>query len=169
MIDRQLRAMVLLAEAAALGLRLEDLVAAHTTAAPPAPTLAEHVAAIAPTFSAGTAATYSSYWRLAAEQLGERRLTDITVVDLQFMVAEAGRRAQRRRPGSAGRSSQETCVAALRALFNRAHAAGLIATNPAAALTKPRRARSRRRALDDHELSELTEAIRTTSRDPDLD
>ena len=169
MIDRRLRATVLLAEAAALGLALEDLIAAHTTPPPPGPTLAEHIASVAPTFSPGTAATYSSYWRLAAEHLGEHRLTDITVVDLQFVVAEAGRRAQHRRPGSTGRSSQETCVAALRALFNRAHAAGLIAMNPAAALTKPRRSRSRRRALDDHELAELIDAIRTTSRDPDLD
>jgi integrase/recombinase XerC len=60
-------------------------------------------------------------------------------------------------------------VTALRALFRRAAAAGLITANPAAGLTKPRRARSRRRALDDHELAELIDAIRTTSRDPDLD
>jgi integrase len=85
------------------------------------------------------------------------------------VVADVARRARQRRPGSAGRSSQENCVAALRALFNRAHAAGLTAPNPTAALTKPRRTRSRRRALDDHELTELIDAIRTTSRDPDLD
>jgi len=168
-IDRRLRATVLLAEAAALGLHLEDLIAAHTGPRPPAPTLADHIAAVAPTFEPGTAATYSSYWRLALHHLGDRRITDITVVDLQVVVADAANRAQQRRPGSSGRSSQETCVAALRALFNRAHAAGLIATNPAGALTKPRRARSRRRALDDAELAELVEAIRTTSADPDLD
>ena len=139
MTDRRLRATVVLAEAAALGLGLEDLIAAHTAPGAPAPTLAAHVETAAPTFSAGTAATYSSYWRLAVGHLGESRLTDITVVDLQFVVTEAARRAQQRRPGSAGRSSQETCVAALRAVFNRAQAAGLIATNPAAALTKPRR------------------------------
>ena len=132
-----------------------DLIAAHTTPPPPAPTLAEHIAAVTPTFSPGTATTYSSYWRLATEHLGAHRLTDITVVDLQLVVAEAGRRAQQRRPRSTGRSSQETCVAALRAVFNRAHAAGHIPANPAAALTKPRRARSRRRALDDHQLTEL--------------
>ena len=48
-------------------------------------------------------------------------------------------------------------------------AAGLVTANPAAALMKPRRVRSRRRALDDHELAELIDAVRTTSRDPDLD
>jgi len=153
-IDRRLRAAVLLAEAAALGLALEDLIAAHTTPPPPAPTLTEHINLIAPTFSPGTAATYNSYWRLAAEHLGDRRLTDITIVDLHLVVADAARRAQQRRPGSTGRSSQETCVAALRALFNLAYVAGLIATNPAAALTqaptspepptRPRRPRARR-------------------------
>lgn len=169
MIDRRLRATVILAEAAALGLQIEDLVAAHTTPSPPVPTLAEHVAAMAPTFSAGTAATYRTYWRLATEHLGGRRLTDITVVDLQAVVADAAHRARQRRQGSTGRSSEEACVAALRALFSQAQAAGLIAAKPAAALTKPRRARSRRRALDDRELAELVDAIRTTSGDPDLD
>jgi site-specific recombinase XerD len=60
-------------------------------------------------------------------------------------------------------------VSALRALFARAAAAGLVTTNRALALTKPRRTRSRRRALDDAELAELIDAVRTTSNDPDLD
>ena len=120
MIDRRLRAIVLVTEAAALGLELEDLIAAQTVPVSPAPTLAEHLEAMAPTFSAGTAATYNSYWKLAIERLGDRRLTYITVVDLQLVVADAVRRARQRRPGSTGRSSEETCVAALRALFNRA-------------------------------------------------
>ena len=60
-------------------------------------------------------------------------------------------------------------MAALRALCSRAVAAGLLATNPAAALTKPRRSPSRRRALDDTEVAELVDAVRTTSHDPDLD
>jgi hypothetical protein len=153
----------------ALGVELEDLIAAHTGTAVVVPTLAEHVEAIAPTFGAGTAGTYRSYWRLAVDLLGDRRLTEITIVDLQAVVAVAASRARQRREGSTGRSSTENCVAALRALFGRAHAAGLISANPAAALTKPRRARSRRRALDDAEIAELIDAIRTTSDDPDID
>jgi integrase len=169
MIDRHLRATVLLTQAAALGLDLEDLIAAHPGPAILIPTLAEHVEAIAPTFGAGTAGTYSSYWRLAVDMLGHRRLTEISVGDLQGVVATAASRARQHRTGSTGRSSTENCVAALRALLGRAHAAGLIATNPAAALSKPRRARSRRRALDDTEIAELIGAIRTTSDDPDID
>jgi integrase/recombinase XerC len=133
------------------------------------PTLADHIAAVARTFTDPTAATYGTYWRLAIELLGHRRLAEITLADLQAVVAETLRRAQARRPGSPGRSAQETCIAALRALFDRALAAGLVAANPAKALTKPRRARSRRRALTDTELAELIDAVRVTSNDPDLD
>jgi integrase len=85
------------------------------------------------------------------------------------VVEDAAARAARHRPGSIGRASRETCVAALRAVFRRAADAGLVTANPAAALTKPRRTRSRRRALDDHELTEVIDAVRTTSNDPDLD
>jgi len=51
----------------------------------------------------------------------------------------------------------------------RAVAAGHLVTNPAAGLTRPRRSASRRRALDDTEIGELVDAVRTTSNDPDLD
>ena len=100
MTDWQLRPAVLLTEAAALGLQLEDLIAAHNAPCPPAPTLAEHIDALAPTFSAGTAATHRSYWRLAITYLGDRPLTDISVVDLQVVVADVVHRARNLRPGS---------------------------------------------------------------------
>lgn len=51
----------------------------------------------------------------------------------------------------------------------RAADAGHLTTNPAAALSKPTRTRSRRRALDDRELTGLANAVRATSTDPDLD
>jgi integrase len=168
-IDRQVRATILLAEATALGLDLSDLVAAHGVATRPLPTLGEWIDAITPAFTPRTAATYQSYWNLAVTRLGEHRLAEITVVDLQAVVNEAVARAQSRRPGSTGRASQESCIAALRAVFGRAANARLVPTNPAAALRKPHRGRSRRRALDDTELAELIDAIRTTSDDPDLD
>ncbi len=110
-------------------------------------------------FTPRTAATYRPYWRLAIEHIGHRTVDDVGPVD----------RARRNRPTTTGRASQETCIAALRALFARAAASGLTVGNPAAALAKPRRTRSRRRALDDDELAELISAVRTTSRDPDLD
>jgi hypothetical protein len=56
----------------------------------------------------------------------------------------------------------------MRALFARAERAGLLTKNPARELDEPRQRASRRRALDDSELAEAVDAIRTTSRDPDL-
>lgn len=164
-----LRANDLVDDAAALGAELADLILAAVAARAAVPTVADYIATIAPAFSPGTAATYRPYLRLAITHLGDRRLSEVTVVDLQAVVADAGMRATRRRPTSVGRSSRESCVGALRALFARARAAGLIHTDPAALLTKPRRARSRRRALDDRELAELIDAVRATSNDPDLD
>ncbi len=169
MIDREVRARVLLAEAAALGIDLADLVAAAEPVTHRVPTVAAFIDSITPTFTPRTAATYGPYWRLAVERFGDHQVDDVGIDDLVAVVAHAVDRAKRNRPSSTGRASQETCVAALRALFARASASGLTVGNPAAALAKPRRARSRRRALGDHELAELISAVRTTSRDPDLD
>ncbi len=165
----QLRARMVLEEARSLGLGLADLIAADTTGAARIPTVGAYIETIAPAFSPATARTYRPYWRLAATHLGDRRLVEVTVEDLTAVVDAAAAGARSRRPDSTGRASRESCVSALRALFRRATDAGLIRVNPAAALTKPRRARSRRRALDDHELAELIDAVRTISRDPDLD
>ena len=167
MTDRSLRARVVLEEAQALGLTLEDLIAADEPGHA-VPTVAEFVATMDTVFGAATARTYRPYWRLAVTHLGDRHLHQITIDDLAVVVTAAAR-AQRARPASTGRASRETCVAALRALFTRAAAAGLVSRNPAAGLVKPRRARSRRRALDDDELSQLVDAVCSTSRDPGLD
>jgi hypothetical protein len=79
-IDRRPRAAVVLAEAAPLGLQLDGLIAAQIapsrrrspTISTPSP----------PTFSPGTA-TSRSYWRLALHHLGDRQLSDTTVLDLR--------------------------------------------------------------------------------------
>jgi integrase len=165
---KSLRAQVVLAEARSLGVEIEDLVAVAGRPVP-VPTLAEHIAAIEPTFTPGTAATYRPYWRLAVDLHGERRLTDLGIADLHVVVEAAAARARRRRPDTTGQASRETCIAALRALYRRAVDSGAVPTNPAAALTKPRRPRPRRRALDALELDELIDAIRATSPDPALD
>lgn len=176
--DRLVRARVLLAEAAALGVTVDDLVAAASTGAvegslpaPPGsvPTVAEYVERVAPSFGASTLATYRSYWRLAVARFGDRPVDTLDADDCEALLADAVRRAQRRRPGTDGRSSRENCIAALRALFARAERSGLLTKNPARELDKPRRRASRRRALDETELAEAVDAVRTTSQDPDLD
>jgi integrase len=170
--DRLMRARVLLAEATALGVTIEDLIAesARSPDSPSmAPTVAEFVETVRASFSKGTADTYQSYWRLAVARLGDRPIGSIGVDDCEAVVADAVERARRNRPGTDGRSARENCIGALRALFARAERAGLVAKSPAADLEKPRRLPNRRRALEDHELREVIDAVRTTSHDPDLD
>src|SRR5665647_2034178 len=97
--DRLVRARVLLAEAAALGVTIEDLVAESSGASScpsTAPTVAEYVDTVGPSFSKGTAGTYTSYWRLAIDRLGERTIDSIGVDDCESVVADAVERA---RPG----------------------------------------------------------------------
>jgi len=170
--DRLMRARVLLAEAAALGVTIEDLIAesAGSPYSPSmVPTFAEFVETVRASFSKGTADTYQSYWRLAVARLGCRPIDSIGVADCEAVVADSVARARRNRPGTDGRSARENCIGALRALFARAERAGLVAKSPAADLEKPRRLPNRRRALEDHELREVIDAVRTTSHDPDLD
>lgn len=164
---RQLRAAAVLAEARHLGVDLADLVAV----AGPVDllTVADWVDEIDTTFTPATARTYRPYWNLAIRVLGDRRLAELTAIDLASVVRAAGDRARASHPEGSGRSAEETCVSALRALTARAVAAGHLTADPAATLTKPRRARGRRRALDDSEIAQLADAVRLTSRDPGLD
>lgn len=167
-----LRARVVLAELDALGLTIEDLLAVAATA-PGAqhagPTVSEYLPSVADSYTPRTRRTYGSYWRLTVELIGDKPLTAVTSDDLLGVADEATRRAAQRRPGSDGRASRESCIAALRAVFKRAHAAGLIAANPALLIEKPRRRDNRRRALTRSEVDDLWAAVTATSRDPDLD
>lgn len=166
--NRQLRARIVLEEARALGIDLGDLIAVATGEHRPI-TVTAWIDQITPTFSGSTARTYRPYWRLLVTMFGDRALAELTTMDLAAVVDAAGDRAKVHRPDSPGRSSRESCVAALRAAWKRAVAAGHLTSDPAAALRKPRRVTSRRRALDDRELTDLADAIRATRRDPDLD
>ncbi len=171
MSSKALRARVALAEIEALGLTVADLlaVAKPDQAKHPTPTLADYVPVVASGYPPRTRRTYNSYWRLAVEMSGDSVIESITVDDLVQITEEAARRAAMRRVGSDGRASRESCVAALRAVFGRAHKAGLIASNPALLVTKPRRLENRRRALNQSELDDLWAAVAATTKDPQLD
>jgi hypothetical protein len=115
--DRLVRARALLAEAEALGVTIDDLVVAASSSsasggsyrsAASVPTLAEYVETVAPSFSANTAATYRSYWRVAVARFGDRPIDAIDADDCDAVLADAVRRAQQRRPGSDGRSRGRT-------------------------------------------------------------
>lgn len=169
--NRQVWARVLLEEARALGLDVTDLLAAAFGQSR-LMTVAAWIDEIAPTFTPSTAATYRPCWRLAAGMVGDRYLAELTAADLADVVDVAAERARSHRPDSTGRRlprDLRRALRALRALCARAIDAGHLTANPAAALRKPLRTTSRRRALDDRELTELADAIRMTSVDPDLD
>lgn len=167
-----LRARVALAEMEALGLTIEDLLAVAAPEAairPPRPTLRDYVPVVAAAYPSRTRRTYNSYWRLAVEFIGDVAIERVTVDDLLRVTEEAARRAAIRRAGSDGRASRESCVAALRAVFGRAHKAGLISSNPALLVDKPRRLENRRRALTQAELDDLWVAVAATTKDPELE
>ena len=126
--NRELRARLLVEEARALGLAVDDLVAAATGGAKPI-TVAGWIDEIEPAFSPSTAATYGPYWRLAAHLLGDRYIAELTTTDLAGVVDAAAERARAHRPESTGRASRETWIAALRSLCARAVDAGHLITN----------------------------------------
>jgi hypothetical protein len=149
----------------------EILAAAGKGPAPVAegPTVAEYVTRIEGRFKETTRATYATHWRLLVELRGGCRLGELDSDDLAELVAEAGRRARIRRPSCTGRSAEENCVAALRALYLKAVKARVVSFNPASELDKPSRLENRRRALTASELSEVWETVTIVSRDPELD
>src|SRR5680860_1136927 len=162
----------MLGELEAMGLTLDDLLAAAGRDVPARAggiTVAEYLPTVAAAYLPRTRRTYNSYWTLTVELVGELALDRVTIEDLMGVAEEAARRAQVRRPGSDGRASRESCVAAMRAIFARALKAGLVSSNPALLVDKPRRLPNRRRALSPVELDELWEAVTATTRDPELD
>lgn len=172
MTNMTLRARVALTELEAMGLTLDDLLAitGHEPARQPTgPTVADYVPIVAASYQPRSRRTYGSYWMITVELLGAITLEQVTVDDLLTVADEAARRAKQRRAGSDGRASRESCVAAMRAVFSRAHKAGLVPTNPALLVDKPRRLPNRRRALNEAELNDLWTAAAATTNDPDLD
>lgn len=172
MTSTTVRAKVVLAELESLGLTVADLVSAAGStpyAASTTPTLAEYLPSVRASYAPRTCRTYNSYWRLAEEMFGDLQLSEVTTDHVAAVAEEAARRAGERRAGSDGRASRESTIAALRAVFTKAHRAGLVRANPALLVDKPRRLESRRRALSQRELDDVWAAVSTTTKDPDLD
>ncbi len=168
--DRAMRARIALVEIEALGLDDRGPRRRRTRSGDPpistVPTVAEYVNVAAAGYGLRTQRTYNSYWRLLVEMQGTKHLDEVTVEDLMSVAEEAAARARSRRPGSDGRSSKESCVAAIRAVFSRALKAGLVTSNPGLQVDKPRRLPNRRRALNDTELDDVWSAVASTTRTP---
>lgn len=172
MTTAHMRATVVLAELETLGLTVEDLLSAagHKVGPRPSvPTFSAYLPSVREGYPPRTRRTYNSYWRLAEEFIGELSLDRVSSDHVAAVAEEAARRARLRRSGSDGRASRESTIAAVRAVFSRAQKAGLVSSNPALLIDKPRRLDSRRRALSQAELDDVWAAVADTTKDPDLD
>ena len=130
---------VIKALAAGLGLQ--------PTAGSTVPTVREYHPTVVAAATPGTSRTYSTYWDLLVREHGDDRITEVTTSKLCALAQSARANAVRRRNGQGGASAEENCVADLRAFFRCAVEDKYLTDNPAAAVRKPVRPPSQRRAL----------------------
>jgi integrase len=156
----------ILRQAAAAGLTLEDLI---TAARPDAtlPTVSEFRPRVEAAASESARSTYRTYWNVLEEAYGTHRLDQVTTTDLKVVSNQVTTAAKAK--GGHGRSAAEHFVSSSRCFFRTAVEDGLIASNPAAKVEKPRRLKGRRRMLTETEMRELMSVVRVGSDDPDLD
>ncbi|GAB1690681.1 tyrosine-type recombinase/integrase [Krasilnikovia sp. M28-CT-15] len=161
-------ALLLLAK---LGLSPDDLVTGAAAARPLVPTFAEFVPQVAAATTAGTLKAYGTYWNRVVERWGSRRLDEPTPLEIEQLGKQLRAGRVIRRNGRGGAGAEENYIAAMRCLYRRAVANGLLseAENPAARVAKPKRRPSGRRALTDSRLAEINEVAATTGNDPALD
>lgn len=116
-----------------------------------------------------TLTAYSRHLDRLVEALGDRRLDEVTLFDLEHLAIEVRRAALADERSKHGFGAQETFVNACRFMFACAVKAGHLRESPATGLCRPRRRRTTRRALAGSELAGLFDSVLATSRDPDLD
>ncbi|WP_218003089.1 site-specific integrase [Nocardia asiatica] len=152
-----------------LDVRPEDLLTAPTHVT--IPTFGEYVPQVVDAAPAGARRTYLPYWQKLSSRWPDRSIADPTGLELQQLVEHTRRHAIVRRNSREGRSAAEHMVGAIRRLYRHAVASQYIpaSRNPAAALDKPRRQRSSRRALSARQLTQINHVAATTGDDPDLD
>ncbi|MFE7740869.1 tyrosine-type recombinase/integrase [Nocardia sp. NPDC057455] len=155
------------------GLTLADL-SAGTGSARVVPTFAEYIPQVLASMPEGaTREHYGTYWSkiLAQPGWGARRLDEPTTADLQGLCEAI--RAQRviRRSDRGGRDVVRHVIDVLRRLYKHAEDNRVIDSrdNPAVRLTKPKRTRSNRRALQSDLLAQIVHVAATTGNDPELD
>jgi integrase/recombinase XerC len=154
---------------ARLGISVGDLIASAPAA--PAPTFADYVPVVSQAVGVGTRRVYGSYWNRIVAQWGHRPITEPTPSEIMRLVEDVKSGVVVRRNARGGRGAAEHLIAALRCLYNRAVADGLIAEadNPARKVAKPRRLASTRRAVPNARLAEINHVAATTGNDPGLD
>ena len=155
---------------ASMGISAADLVKAAGIR-PPAPTFNQYIPVVTAAVSASTAGVYGTYWRKTAERWGDRPIDQVTPTEIETLTRELQQDALERRNYRGGIGTIEHTISALRCLYTRAVADGLISAedNPAAKVRKPRRPDSQRSGLPLDRLAELVTATATASSDPELD
>jgi integrase len=156
-----------------LGLSVDDLTA-RAEAPRAVPAFAEYIPTVLAAMPTGlTRNHYQTYWNKILAQPGwaQRRLDEPTTADLQGLCEAI--RAQRviRRSDRGGRDVVRHVIDALRRLYKHAEDNQVIdpRDNPAVRLTKPKRTRSNRRALQSDLLAQIVHVAATTGNDPELD
>ena len=158
-------------EARRQGLSVNDLIAAFNGLGDVVHerTVSEHVDLVLDRLRDSTRKTYMTYLLRFVAHYGDRRVADITFIDLEaFTLDVINNRVKRR--NSRNDVVPENCVAALRNMFALAVKHGIRRDNPAELIDKPRRTpQEPRRALKRNEIIEVVNVTRRDSNDPDLD
>jgi integrase/recombinase XerC len=154
-----------------MGISPSELVLAAAGVRAGVPTVAEYVPVVAAAVAPGSQRLYGTYWRKGVEAFGSRRLDEVSATEIETVMRQVRATALVRRNSRGGISAGEHFVAAMRCLYKRAVADGLIAdgANPAARVAKPGRLASSRIALNDDRLAELFDAAAVSGNDPELD
>jgi len=142
-----------------MGISPSDLVAGAPVR-PVAPTFAEYVPIVSASVTPGSRRMYGTYWNNVVAKWADRRLDEVAPTEIEALAREAQANAVQRRNSRGGRSATEHQIAALRCLYKRAVADGIIteAAHPAAKVAKPARLSSTRSALADERIAELVTA-----------
>jgi integrase len=150
-----------------LGVTVEDLLWTPVAV----PTIADYLPNVVAAAGPGARATYSTYWNHLRTALGDRQLDQVSASDIEGLMRQAAAHRVKRRNGQDGVCAAEHLLAAMRAIYTRAIADGLLSPhhNPAARIAKPRRRPSPRRALTGPELAVINDIVATTGNDIILD
>jgi site-specific recombinase XerD len=134
--------------------------------------------------SAKSRPTYATGLRLLAQTLGERRLDDVRLTDLERLrndvrhdvglrtvqrARATGRALRAYDPDVYGKGAAENLVRGVRFFFTYACASGHLGSSPAEHLRAPRRPQAPERPLTESELTEIWRVAVGSGKDPMLD
>jgi integrase/recombinase XerC len=124
-----------------------------------APTVAE----VVPRSLAGLAPKsrdlYGAYLQLLIDMHGSREIDELVTSDITELGDRAQALAVRRSSSVNGASAREHAIAACRRLFETAITDGYLRHNPAKAVRKPRRPKSRRTPLTDEQVGDIFDVV----------